>query len=359
MDINSIDYWLNKFEDEDLTSKRSIEEINIEIKKSLKNGNYENLLIDDDELLNKSEKPGIIIKRTDIKIQPHENIVLEPNNKHLDMNQMTALNIYDIVDIKEETKNWYYINSSTADGWIKKSDVALIKNRKEISNIKNSKNFILVNQSYLETEFNVHDDRASFVEFFLGDKIPLSQDYYDEYPQPGYKIKIPVKNKDNYVEFIDGFIALNKEIEKNYLNYTRKNLLKTAFKMLGEAYGWGSRLRRRDCSSYIMDIMKIFGIKIPRNSGIQEIAGNFNCIKKENIDIEKIKPGDILYMKGHVMLYIGKDKEKHYVIHSGAGYSEKNEIKNVYSVFIMDIEKTLKSGKSTYIDALTSVVKLY
>ena len=83
--------------------------------------------------------------------------------------------------------------------------------------------------------------------------------------------------------------------------------------MKGQKYGWGGLLGNRDCSSFTRDSFATFGIFLPRNSAAQaQFRGNFVDLskmedsKKEAYIIDNATPyGSIIWLKGHIMLYIG------------------------------------------------------
>ncbi len=84
--------------------------------------------------------------------------------------------------------------------------------------------------------------------------------------------------------------------------------------MMGQAYGWGGLFENRDCSALLKDVFAGFGIFLPRNSRGQAGAGHyislegFSVREKQDLITHHGKPWlTILYMPGHVMLYIGQD----------------------------------------------------
>lgn len=67
-------------------------------------------------------------------------------------------------------------------------------------------------------------------------------------------------------------------------------------------------------------------------------------------------------MKGHVIMYLGKIENNHYVIHSGAGYGVKNKDGSirpvtVHGVFVMELHQLLMSGEKSYLKAFTTARK--
>jgi hypothetical protein len=122
---------------------------------------------------------------------------------------------------------------------------------------------------------------------------------------------------------------------------------------------------RRDCSQFIMDIYRTMGIIIPRDASRQEEGAAGKYIKfigsikdRENI-LNRLKAGDPIYMKGHVVMYLGKVENNYYVIHSGAGYGMRNEDGSmkpvtVHGVFVMEVHQLLMSGEKGYLETFTA-----
>ncbi|EPR4668541.1 SH3 domain-containing protein [Listeria monocytogenes] len=86
-------------------------------------------------------------------------------------------------------------------------------------------------------------------------------------------------------------------------NSTFDELYAEAKKHLGKPYKWGTRGPDTfDCSGYTQYVyQKVTGIKIPDTSGPQYAAAD--KVKNGNQ-----KPGDLVYFKGHVGIYIGNGK---------------------------------------------------
>jgi len=98
------------------------------------------------------------------------------------------------------------------------------------------------------------------------------------------------------------------------LPLTRRNIANAANRLLGEPYGWGGMYQNRDCSGMIKDLFAPFGIWLPRHSADQaksgmaslDIAG-LSDEEKEAVILEKGVPYlTLLWPKGHIMLYIGR-----------------------------------------------------
>ncbi len=108
------------------------------------------------------------------------------------------------------------------------------------------------------------------------------------------------------------------------LPLTAENMTKLANGLMHEPYGWGGLDERRDCSSTLMDLFSPFGIWLPRNSGHQakrtgifiDLAGLSPTEKEKRIVTEGIPYLTLLWLKGHIMLYIGKHNGQALVFHN-------------------------------------------
>lgn len=110
--------------------------------------------------------------------------------------------------------------------------------------------------------------------------------------------------------------------------FSRADILKRAFLILNEPYGWGGEGGLRDCSRFIMDLFRSFGIWLPRSSRKQAKTGlpavdvhALSLTQKKKRIASLAKQGPLLlYFKGHIMLYLGTDKGEAFVIHQISAY---------------------------------------
>jgi len=320
---------------------------------------------------------GIIVKRANVRSFPSSEIYAKsPETIDQDILQLTALSVGTSCAILHSSsdENWYFIQAKRYRGWVKRDKIAITENKKEALTYFDTERFLVVTESRVETEPNPFDRQISNILFQMGDKIPLvkNEDLPDsipenngqaQSPEGAYVIWLPVKGKKEKVKFKKALIARSNDLNEGYLSYTRENLVKQAYKLLGERYGWGGLYKRRDCSRFIMDVYRTVGIQIPRDAGFpqEEISAGkiyeFNGdLKNRREVLDKLEAGDPIYMKGHVMMYLGKEKGEHYLIHSGSGYGkyDKNgEYKaiTVHGVFVMKAEQLMKSSENTYLES--------
>lgn len=325
---------------------------------------------------------GMLVKREDVRAFPTDTVFAEgPKAIDFDLFQLTILPVGSPAAILHQSKNgkWYYIQSMFYKGWVKRENIALSKNKEEVFNYANSDKFLMVTESRIETEPNPFIKEISNILFQIGDKIPLID--FDEIPESipinnlhaqsphgCYVVKIPVRDEEGHLEFRLALIARSNDICEGYLPYTRRNIIQQAFKLLGERYGWNGMFRRRDCSQFIMNVYKTMNIIIPSFTRMQEegAAGKSiefsGSIQRRESVLNKLQPGDPIHLKGHVVMYLGKVGENHYIIHSGSGYRIKSKDGRtkpvtVHGTFISEVHQLLMSEEKSYLEAFTTAQK--
>lgn len=104
---------------------------------------------------------------------------------------------------------------------------------------------------------------------------------------------------------------------------TPRALADVAARLMGRAYGWGGLFGERDCSALMRDVLAPFGVWLPRNSAAQAKHGRFAGVKelsparKERMLLDEGVPGlTLVWLRGHVMLYMGSWKGRPVVLHA-------------------------------------------
>lgn len=331
----------------------------------------------------KKLKYGILSKRSNIRALPTEiTFASGKESGDQDLLQLTALSCgcAAVILAKSRDQNWYYIQTKLMRGWVKKDNIALTASLESAQSYLNSEEFLVVSGSRIETEPCPFDPEIANRFFQMGDKIPLveQEDSLENIPKNhphgqsslgNYLVWLPIKDKENNLKYKRTVIAASNDVQAGYLKLNRENIISQAFKMLGERYDWGGKYQRRDCSRFVMDIYKCFGVEMPRNADLQEKLSPFENyifsgdLEKRTAILSKLEAGDILHMPGHIMLYLGEEQNKNYLVHAASGYGELEEqgnskSKSIRSVFIMELEQLLKDGENTYLEKFRSASKI-
>ncbi len=109
---------------------------------------------------------------------------------------------------------------------------------------------------------------------------------------------------------------------------TREALWRRAFELLETPYGFGGVGGERDCSLLLMDLFATFGVTLPRSAAWQafagvsyrDVAGLSEAHKLAAIEEAAREALVLLYLPGHIMLYLGRDGDHAYALHAISGY---------------------------------------
>ena len=157
------------------------------------------------------------------------------------------------------------------------------------------------------------------------------------------------------------------DTNNGYLKYTQRNVLQQAFEHINSPYSWGGYDGEQDCSTFIRQIFGCFGLILPRNSLAQIKSGNkqinisskLSDSEKSKEIISKTTPAiSLLYLPGHIMLYIGEENNTPYAIHAIWGTENFISKKERFVSFINKVVvSNLSIGEQTSKDSLLRRIK--
>ncbi|MBU3178546.1 SH3 domain-containing protein [Clostridium estertheticum] len=317
---------------------------------------------------------GISIKKTSVRSFPIESPIFS-SLEHIKINnfdrfQETSCFPFEPVLIlhKSRDKKWYFVKFYNYFGWVKSNDIALSKNKKQISNYSKSKEFLMVIAKETTLTINEKDSPPITIKCGMGTKLCLLK-HNESNLMGNYIIKYPTSDISGNLIFKNATIDNTEDLVYGNLPYTRYNIINQALKFIDTPYDWGDKFSGKDCSSFILTIYKCFGLLLPRNAE-QQANSFFNkdssfkfkkdySLKNRYSIMDKLKPGAAIFLDGHVMMYLGKYKNTHYMIHSFSGYSVKNgsnyETRSALQVAISTIDLISASG-TPFIQKFTSAV---
>ncbi|NJO23158.1 MAG: C40 family peptidase, partial [Sphingomonadales bacterium] len=160
------------------------------------------------------------------------------------------------------------------------------------------------------------------------------------------------------------------EVAAGYLPLTRAHLLRQSFKFLGERYGWGHSYNARDCSGFVSEVYRSFGVSLPRNTRDQGTSPALNRIgfdagtpyEQKLAVVRTVQIGDLIYIPGHVMMVIGHERGMPYVIHDTTGITYRNEQDQKTRVRLNGVSVTplapLLIDDQPMIASITSIVRI-
>lgn len=326
---------------------------------------------------------GFVTQRADVRTYPTSDSVTDDEGDiAYDEFEETVSLTWEPVLIYHESldKRFMYCATTTYFGWISKDNIAICRTRDEWLEAQNDTDFLLITGNMIKLDQNPFNPAISGIELYMGTKLPLvpiaeqperiPNQVYGRRVFGNYVVKIPVRGGDGYAQYEYLPIPVSKDVHVGYLPYTYANVLNQVFKMQGDRYGWAGMMDARDCSSLSMELFRCFGIDLPRNGNQQEEyvgrsidLSEMDSAQKDEVLTKQVKPGALLRIPGHIMVYLGKHNGKHYVISSSDGVGEdadgsgEYEYSRTRSVLVCTLDTKRASGKS-WLEELVRVMCL-
>ena len=312
---------------------------------------------------------ALIVKQTDIRVFPtDEPSMSTPNNDAFDRFQHSSISVGSPAGIYHfsQDKKWAYAQTPFIRGWIRTHDLAVTKEKAEVADYEETKNRLVVTGNSI-TVFGDPSFRQPAFTTQMGDSFPLLSASGGSKKAHGFHvILMPSRNDGEPLSFRKGYLRAGEDVHQGFLPYTQENVARQAFKMLHHPYGWGDRLGGRDCSRFIMDLFRTFGILMPRNSKEQALVGlSLGSVEekpvqqKRKILDQSIPLATTVRLPGHIMLYLGKDQGKHYVIHSIWGIQKSGkagpELQKIGRVVVSDLNLGEKGPNGSLLDRITHI----
>ncbi len=313
------------------------------------------------------QKKAIMIKTANIRALP----TIKPRFSKIDgypfdrwQNSLIFAYTPVIVLHSDKSKEWLLVQSSFVSGWVKADEVAFM-NEKQVREMKGGE-FVLPLSDKIPLYHN-----GAFVQNARVGMLFLRESKKGESKIIAYKRDI---NGDAIKIRID---FDKKQFAPFPLPFNEANIAQMIERVGVENYGWGGVYENRDCSSFVRDIFANVGVWLPRNSkaqvewgkrkngGYMELPDNNN--EKIATILANAKPfRTIIWLKGHIMLYIGEIAGKPIVAHQVWGISGGGEVEIFSSVSITtltpkvdfdskNIMKDDEDSKQTLLDKIEAI----
>lgn len=307
---------------------------------------------------------AVCIKRTVAMIFPTEDFISQDLTEIIcnDMVSAEVMPFTGVAILQESVDGkWYYVMCGTYCGWVKKDTVALCRDREEWLAAIDPERFLVVTGNNIVLDETAVPTATGGMILPMGTVLKLADEIFSEVAGRnslcGYSVLLPTADEKGMLAYEEAIVPVSKEVHVGYLSMTSHTVLRQAFRFLGQVYGWGGSLSANDCSGVIRQVYRCFGMELPRNS--QAIAsmkdlGSFDCTKmttqKKLEVLREIPVGLPIFMEGHLMLYLGMDREVPYVISSCGSFipstDKSAEVVNANCVFVSDLNLYRKNGKT-------------
>lgn len=322
---------------------------------------------------------ALVVTRTDMRTYPTDDrYYRRGEERNLDRFQENGLFPGDAVAVlhNSEDKAWFFVQSYNYAAWVRSEHIAIGEGQ-TIGRYKNASRFLVITGDKVWTSFNPDIPALSELQLDMGIGIPLADpesvdnNVYGQNPYASHTVLLPLRKRQGLLEIKPALIARNKDVSLGYIPFTRENIIRQAFKFLGERYGWGHSYNARDCTGFVMEVYKTFGILMPRNSG-QQGAGSFGentrfspeSNREEKLDaLKRMDIGDLIYVPGHVLMYIGDVNGEPYVIHDVSVFRYIDENGEYYEGTLNGVSVTpliplYGTRESPYIDLIYNIKRI-
>lgn len=315
---------------------------------------------------------GITVNRSVIKGLPYADFLSDAeDDPDWDNLCLSALLVNEpvLVYLTTADGSFCYVKSETISGWMPTADVAICRSRDEWCTAIRHESFLVVTGESVTTEKSRANEAHSEKTFDMGTILELC-------PEDGsvdnrmswysYTVYVPERDENGYYRQGRLLIPMNRDVHMGFLPFTQEALIGQAFKCLGNRYGWGGTLNAQDCSGYVRELYRCFGMKLPLNTTWQ------SCMPCRVIDVsgvtdqEKLKilsgvsPGAILQFPGHEMLNLGCRNGDCYTINNVSSLcfpSEDGLIRyRLRAVVVNGLVNSWRANGRTWLESLTKII---
>ena len=321
---------------------------------------------------------GIATKRTELRTLPSDIAIWDdPNDSDFDYQYLVGVRVNEPVVITSRSRDgkYYLAKSICCSGWIPADAVAICKDKEEWISAWDIEedDALIVWGDKVFCESSIVGAETSDLMLTMGTVLKLEKDIDpnelidNRSAYNNFAVWIPVRNEDGTYSKKLTLISEHKKVSKGYLPLTKANISKVVFSVLGNTYGWGGSLYSDDCSGYMRNVYKCFGIELARNTTWQTAMPMAtidmrNIAKEDRIRfLDAVPFGTILYFSGHEMMYLGSKDGKYYVI-SAVGSIMQPENATVRQRIRSTVVNTLdvkRANGNTWFDEITVALVPY
>ncbi|MCR5300992.1 MAG: SH3 domain-containing protein [Lachnospiraceae bacterium] len=318
---------------------------------------------------------GIVVHRSDVRAYPTEQIIADdPGDNDFDNVQNSSVRVGEPVTVRGTSAlgDYYFCNTSCVSGWIPAEDIAICIDKDEwlkAWQFRDGKYMVVTDSKIMLEQSNTNPELSGLVltmgtvlekvePYEYGTMIANRSTYYN------YPVWIPIRDENGMYAKKKALVSVYHGLNDGFLPLTSANIVDQAYKKLGDTYGWGGMLSSVDCSSYVRDVYKCFGLELPRNTVWQsampvekyDISESDDDEKKELLDT--LAPGAILFFKGHEMIYLGSDEGRYYVISATSSmmYPGTDDKARVRSVIVNTLDEKRANGNTWLSDLYEAAV---
>lgn len=329
-----------------------------------------------------TERPlqyGLVTHRAALRAFPTAlRVFTSQGDTDIDRFQESALFPGDAVAVLHESADgqWLFITSERYSAWIEKRFVG-VGDAATVLGYGQHGPYRVVTGATAYTAFTPEEPRVSRLQLEMGVRLPVLADWpvaqavNGQQAHGAHVVQLPVRNDDGTLALVPALLPRSQDTASDYLPLTPRNLLTQSFKFLGERYGWGHSYDTRDCSGFVSEIYRSFGVLVPRNTSAQAVSPALDRIAfsdkdgkaKRNAAVQQLQVGDLVYIPGHVMVTLGQLDGQTWMIHDTSGGSwfgpdGKRVQAHLNGVSVTPLQPMMASDTVSYIDRITNIQRI-
>ena len=272
---------------------------------------------------------ALVTRRAALRTFPtHERVFSAPGETDLDRFQESAFFPGTPVAVLHASADgrWRFVVGATYAGWIEEDALAHTDRDTALGFAARASRVILEPVARLATTPDA--PAVSGLALDMGVALPERRDWTVTEAVNGqsalasHVVEVPTRDASGALVLTTALLPRGEASQDGPLAASRANVLRQAFRFLGERYGWGHANGARDCSGFVSEVYRSVGLVLPRNTGDQARSPAFARQSLVGLDraarldaAAALAPGDLLYLPGHVVMVVGHDERGPWVIH--------------------------------------------
>ncbi len=186
---------------------------------------------------------GVVTAEADVRALPTDEAVLKrPGRDGFDTLQYSSVFPAEPAALLHTSldKRWGFFQTPTVRGWIRLDKVAF-GTREDVTPTSNEP-FLTVTGSLVRVYWDMALKTPSGT-VDMGTVLCLSRGSGEEGDGP-WAVRFPQRGPNGELVWAEAYISRRGNVHPGYLPYTSGNVIRQAFKMIGEGYGWGGQGRQ-------------------------------------------------------------------------------------------------------------------
>ena len=320
---------------------------------------------------------ALVVRRTPLRTFPTlQRVFSRPGDSDIDRFQESALFPGTPVAVLHASRDgrWRFVVAPNYAAWIQADALAEGSHDEVLGYAAKTPQLVITGNS-VRTAFDPERSQLSQLPLDMGTHFPLLTDWPRDTPVSGqatyaaWVVQLPMRDANGHLQLVPALIPRGSDARVGDLPLSRANLLRQAFKLLGERYGWGHDYDGRDCSGFLSDVFASFGVRMPRNTGDQAKSPAFEHQAFDDTAsradrmraVAALQVGDLVYIPGHVLMVVGFEHGQPWVIHDVQGVSVHSSDDSLQRIPLNGVSVTpllplqFDAGHD-YIDRIVSIV---